>query len=261
MYHSVRGTGPPVVFLHGIPTSGRLWDYVVDGLEDRFTCVTLDSPGLGESPFTQDDAVDPDSMAAAVDRLREQLDLPSWHVVGHDAGSTVAVHYATTYADRVERLGLLSPPVFPDFKRIPAFKIAQAPVLGDLLAPLTVFIMWNGPIQVGIDRSRPRMNEIFDAFRRPFRGLRGSRNFLRIVRWGDVEEVLSRTAALLPEISAPTLVIQGRRDKPVPQRMGERAAAIIPDARLVLLDRGHYLPLSAPEDVAAALGPFLDGEP
>ncbi len=260
MHYTVRGSGPPIVFLHGIPTSGRLWDYVVEDLEDRFTCVTLDFPGTGESPLLPEDSLDSDSLAAKVDALREELELPSWHVVAHDAGSTIAVHYATTFADRVDRLGLLSPPVFPDFKRIPTFWISQAPVIGDLLAPLTVFVMWNGVIQIGLDTARPGMNEILEAFRRPFRGLKGSRRFLKVVRWGDIKTILSRSEALLPQIKAPTLVIQGRRDSAVPQSMGERAAERIPDGRLVLIDHGHFLSLSAPEEVAAALGPFLAAE-
>jgi len=42
-----RGSGYPVLFIHGIPTSGQLWTGVIDKLLGRFTCLAVDLPGLG----------------------------------------------------------------------------------------------------------------------------------------------------------------------------------------------------------------------
>ncbi|MEM7583085.1 MAG: alpha/beta hydrolase [Acidobacteriota bacterium] len=257
MFHSVRGSGPPIVLLHGIPTSGRLWHYVVDDLEHRYTCIAVDLPGFGETTLPPEGSLCLDDVAQQVEGLREELGFPSWHVVGHDAGSALAVHYAVAYPRRVERMALVAPPVFPEFRRIWPFHLLQVKGLGEMLAPLVVFIMWSGVLQRGIDSSRPAMREIFDAFRRPFRGVAGSRRLLRILRWGDPEEILGRTAALLPGVEAPCLVIHGRHDEVVPSSFGERAVEVLPDARLVWLDHGHYLPLSLPEEVAAHVGPFL----
>ncbi len=45
-----RGSGDPTLFIHGIPTSNRLWDGVIRKLLERFSCYTLDLPGLGAEP-------------------------------------------------------------------------------------------------------------------------------------------------------------------------------------------------------------------
>jgi pimeloyl-ACP methyl ester carboxylesterase len=39
-----------------------------------------------------------------------------WHVIGHDAGSAIAVQYAGSFVENVGCLALLSPAVFPDLK-------------------------------------------------------------------------------------------------------------------------------------------------
>jgi pimeloyl-ACP methyl ester carboxylesterase len=59
-------------------------------------------------------------------------------------------------------------------------------------------------------------------------------------------------------IAAPTLAVWGRRDPVIPLRVGRRAAASIPGARLVELDTGHVPHTSDPEGFAAELVPFLD---
>ena len=59
-------------------------------------------------------------------------------------------------------------------------------------------------------------------------------------------------------ISAPTLLVWGVHDPVVPPRLGRRAAAIIPGARLIVLDAGHVPFADRPEAFLAAVLPFLE---
>jgi len=257
MHHSVRGSGPAVLFVHGIPTSGRLWDLVVDGLAARFTCITVDLPGFGESPPPRAADRDPGQLAEQLEALRAELAVPRWHVVGHDAGATIAVHYAAAHADRVARLVLMSPPVFPEFHPPWFFRLLRLPVVGDLAAPLLAFGIWHGGIQALIERPSPATAGAIAAFQRPFHGLAGGRRLAWLVRWGDPVAVLGRTAALLPGVAAATLVLHGRQDGAIPPSFTERAAAAIPHARARFFDSGHFLPLNVPEEISLELAEFL----
>ena len=249
-----------MLFLHGYPTSGRLWDLVVERLACRFTCIAVDLPGLGGSPPLPGPP-DPARMAQEVELLRADLALPSWCVVGHDAGAVVAVHYTVHHPERVARLALLSPPLFPELRPPWIFRLLRMRGIGNVAAPLVVLALWKGGLRSMLDRPTPAFDGILEDFRRPFRGRSGARRLLWLVRWGDPEEVLGQTAALLPRITLPTLVLQGRRDSAVPQSFAQRAAAAIPGARAVYLDAGHFLPLDAPEDLCGELAPFLAGAP
>ncbi|MBA3865646.1 MAG: alpha/beta fold hydrolase [Solirubrobacterales bacterium] len=59
-------------------------------------------------------------------------------------------------------------------------------------------------------------------------------------------------------ISAPTLVVWGRRDPVIPLRVGRKVAASIPGAEFIVLDTGHVPSTSDPEGFAAALAPFAE---
>src|SRR5436305_9915522 len=170
----VRGTGPAILFIHGIPTGGRLWDLIVERLESEHTCVVVDLPGLGASPPLPDGSLDPGRFAQEMDTLRQELAFPSWHVAGHDAGATVAVHFAAAYPERTQRLILLSPPVFPEFQPPWFFGLLRIPLLGELLAPAIVLLIWHGGMQFIIVRRDPSLPEILESFHKPFRGWRGA---------------------------------------------------------------------------------------
>lgn len=252
------GSGPPVLFLHGYPTSRRLWDPVIAVLDSRFTCIAADLPGLGESPPLPG-RPDPDAVAREIEALRTDLGFESWSVVGHDAGAVAAVHYAAAHPRRTDRLVLISPPIFPELRPPAIFAVLRKRGLGELLAPLALLVLWKGGLRSQLDRPTPAVDEILEDFRRPFRGRGGAQRMLWLVRWGDPREVLARTAALLPRIEAPTLVLHGRRDRTVPQSYTTRAAAAIPGARAGSLDGRHFLPLDAPEALSAELAAFLAG--
>ena len=260
MNYQLRGSGPPVLLVHGLPTSGRLWDYVVPALEPAFTCVVVDLPGFGESPLLPDGSLDLARYAQELDAVREELGTPRWHVVGHDAGAAIVVHYAANYAGRVDRLALLSPPVFPELKPFVAFRQMRRPRLGYVLAPLVVNLTMGvlGAWLRRKGRSRASVAPIIASFRRPFRGPGGWRHFVYLQRWGDPAEVMGQTTALLPRITAPTLVVVGDQDPVVPVSFATRAGEIIAGSEVHVLDCGHFIPLTCPAELCKLLVPFLE---
>jgi pimeloyl-ACP methyl ester carboxylesterase len=257
MNYWVRGSGPPILFIHGIPTGGRLWDFVVERLEDKHTCIVVDLPGMGASPPLSDGSRAPGRFAEELDILGRDLGFTSWNVVGHDAGSTIAVHLAAAYPERTRRLALLSPPLFPEFRPPWFFRLLRMAILGKIFAPVMVLVIWNGGIQSIIERPDPALPEILESFRKPFRGLAGAGRLAWLVRWGKPAEVLGRTAAMLNRISAPTLILHGERDGAIPISFARRASRIIPDARVLFFDSGHFLPLNLPETIADQLRVFF----
>lgn len=254
---TVAGSGPPVVLLHGIPAGRRLWDPLIERLASHFTCVAPDLPGMGQSPPLADGSRDPARFAAVIDALRSALGHDTWHVVGHDAGATVAVHYAAAHPERTRRLVLMAPPLFPEFRPPWFFRLLRPRGLGDLLAPLVVLAIWHGGIQSIIEPRGERTAEILASFREPFTGLAGARRLAWLVRWGNPREVLARTAAHLPSITTPTLLVAGTRDGAIPPEFTRRAARVMPAARAVFLDTGHFLPLNRPGELGEMLVAFL----
>ncbi|WP_158866189.1 prolyl aminopeptidase [Leifsonia sp. AG29] len=102
--------GKPVVFLHGGPGGGttpahrRLFD------PEKYRIVLFDQRGCGRSlPHASDPAADLSvnttwHLVADIERLREELEVERWQVLGGSWGSALALAYAETHPDRVTEL-------------------------------------------------------------------------------------------------------------------------------------------------------------
>lgn len=252
-----RGSGYPVLFIHGIPTSSQLWTGVIDKLLGRFTCLAVDLPGLGKSPKTGYGLEQLETLADAIEQIRVENKIEKWHVVGHDAGSAIAVHYAHRFQERVDRLALLSPAVFPELKPFHLFRIIRRPIVGELMAPVVNAIFWNVAMRYAVEQQRDELHDAVEDFHAPFSGPWGAWHLMSVLRWGNPADVLAAIPAMLPQLLIPTIIFQGSRDTAVPERFAQRASALIPRSKVVTVDSGHFIPLNNPEVVAAELLQFF----
>lgn len=84
-----KGSGPPLLFLHGFPTSCFDWRGVIDLLSGRFRCVAFDFPGYGLSDKPDDYSYSLFQQADHVEGIARLLGLERAHVVSHDMGTSV----------------------------------------------------------------------------------------------------------------------------------------------------------------------------
>jgi pimeloyl-ACP methyl ester carboxylesterase len=177
--------------------------------------------------------------------------------VGHDAGSVVAVHYARYFPERVSCLALLSPALFPELKPCYLLEALRKPILGELLAPLIGPIFWKIAMQWAVSGVEQGDQALKD-FYRPFSGLSGSWAFMRVLRWGKPATVLAEVPGFLPTLTMPTLIFHGTQDVAIPEAFALRASTLMPNASMVTLESGHFIPLHQPEPVATGLACFFD---
>jgi pimeloyl-ACP methyl ester carboxylesterase len=258
VYLSSRGSGYPVLFIHGMPTSGQLWTRIIDELRGQFTCLAVDLPGLGKTPQIPHGPKQLQALAERIEKLRVERGIAKWHVVGHDAGAAVAVHYAFRFQERVDHLALLSPAVFPELKPFHLFRILRTPILGELLAPAVSAIFWRIAMRYALEERRSELRSVVRDFRAPFSGPWGAWRLMSVLRWGDPAEVLAAVPEMLPQLLVPTLIFQGSRDTAVPEGFAQRASALIPRSKCITVDSGHFIPLNKPEVVAAELLRFFE---
>lgn len=254
MHCSHRGKGEAILFIHGMPTNRMLWDGVIRELSAHYRCFAVDLPGMGETPFVPYSCGYLDRLAERIELLRIQHGIKKWHVVGHDAGSAVAVKYAGRYPEQVACLALLSPAIFPDLKPFFLLNPLRRPLLGEVLAPVLHFAFWQIAMRRAI--AGESNSAAVRTFYEPFSGPKGAWRLMRLVRWGRPQDMLGDIPAMLSKLSMPTLLFHGLRDV-LPAAFAERAASLIPNARVVTIDAGHFIPLDRPGDVASCLRTFL----
>jgi haloacetate dehalogenase len=97
-----RGTGFPMLLIHGFPRDRRLWRKLVPLLTDSFDTVAMDRRGYGESERPSDPAgYDNRAMAQDALELTRALGWQRFVVVGHDLGQPVAQRLAADHPDLV----------------------------------------------------------------------------------------------------------------------------------------------------------------
>ena len=240
-----RGTGPPLVLLHGFAGSTFDWEqHVLEPLarDHRVVAIDLWSHGFSERRASQplDFVAFADQAVAVLDALR----IDSAAVAGHSMGAAVAAVLAAEHPDRVRcvvSVAGVAPARSSEVSWF--FRALLIPVLGELAMALTANL---APPQAPADyRQRmARVSRIDDT----------RASLLAYVR-NDAKRQQLRDA--YPEIRAPVLLLHGRDDRIVPLASVERIAPRITNATLIPVDGGHWLLWEAPDRVVEETAAFL----
>lgn len=107
------GTGEPVVFLHGNPTSSYLWRNVIPHVEGLGRCLAPDLVGMGDSGAAPDGSYRFVDHARYLDAWFEALGLTNVTLVVHDWGSALGFYWAYRHPERVRGIAYMEAVVRP----------------------------------------------------------------------------------------------------------------------------------------------------
>jgi haloacetate dehalogenase len=106
-----RGSGPPLLLLHGFPETHLMWRDIALRLSDQFTIVCADLRGYGRSgcPPSAPDHLPyaKRSMARDMVVVMDRLGFSRFSVAGHDRGGRVAYRMALDHPAPIQRLAVL----------------------------------------------------------------------------------------------------------------------------------------------------------
>jgi pimeloyl-ACP methyl ester carboxylesterase len=244
-----RGEGQPLVLLPSGAHDHHDFDELRTLLPERFRSIALDWPAHGASPPGEGPA-SAMRFADVAERLVEQLAPEGAVVVGNSVGGFSAARLAIRRPELVKGLVIVDGGGFggrPLYVRAFCALMAKPWFLRRIYPAFSARYMRS---RTAADR---RARDVGVATTRKDPGLRAVAELWR--SFASPEHDLRDDAA---SISAPTLVIWGRRDPVIPLRLGKQAAATIPGAQLVVLDTGHVPHTSDPEAFAGHLVPFAD---
>jgi pimeloyl-ACP methyl ester carboxylesterase len=253
IHYSDTGSGPVVVFVHGLLVNGSLWERVVPLLADDFRVVVPDLP-LGSHPEAMhpDADLSPAGVAHLIADFMDALDLADVTLVGNDTGGAMCQIVAADHPKRLARLVLTNCDAYENFLP-PAFRPLQ-------LLPRIPGGMWLAARAMGLPVSRwvfgllaatPILRPMVDGWVQPLRRDAGVRRDVGKVLRGITTRETMRAIAVLRRFDRPTLLAWGRDDSFFEASHPERLATDIPDARLVWVDGAKtFVPLDAPDRLA-----------
>jgi pimeloyl-ACP methyl ester carboxylesterase len=250
---TVRGEGPPVLLLHGIPGAAIVWDAVAEELKSAFRVITPDLLGFGDSSRVKGISLLSVSQASAVYDLLVRLNVQNPTVVGHDFGGPVALTMERMIPGTIGRLMLSATNTFPDTP-IP-FPLSSIlwPVVGGAArkaifsrASLAMMLKQGAGKGARLDPTHylgdPAQS---DAIASIF-------SYSLV----NLKEVYSPVEATLRELNIPTSVIWGTKDPFFPVAQGERTAEAAGAPLKLYEGAGHFLPEERPLDFARDITAF-----
>ena len=167
-----RGSGEPLVFVHGFLVNGDLWRKVVPELAKDFRCITPDWPlGSHELPMKPDADLSAPGLARLIADFLEALDLHNVTLVGNDTGGGLCQLVVTRHPDRIGRLVLTPCDAFENFPpRFFRIVLAPAALPGGawaMLQPLRINALRHTPIAFGWLAKHGIDREATDSYLRP----------------------------------------------------------------------------------------------
>lgn len=259
-----------LLFIHGLGSYLPAWKKNIDVLSGRYRCIALDLPGYGKSS-RGDYAFDMTFFATQVASFIEQLSLKNVTLIGHSMGGQIAMTLALQYPDAIERLVLIAPAGFETFtaQEVAWFKQIYTPAVVKATPEVQIernfalnFHEANFPDDARFmydDRLLMRnTGEEYEAY---------CRMIPQCVQGMLAEPVYDR----LPEIEQPTLILYGKGDLLIPNKILHQGLTTeqvaqsghdrLPNSILQLLDAcGHFIQWECAGAVNKAITHFITNE-
>ena len=247
--YATSGNGPPLVKAANYLThlehdwNGPVWRHWLRGLSEHHTLVRYDERGCGLSDRDVTD-LSIDAWVRDLEAVVDALGLERFPLLGISQGASVSIAYAVRHPERVSHLVLFGGYARGRFHRnLSAEEMLQAETMINV-------------IRVGWGKENPAFRQLFSTMLMPD-GTQEQHNWLnelaRLSSSPESTALMERAfyqidvTDLAPRVTTPTLVLHPRSDASIPAEEGRLLAALIPDARFVLLEsRNHILVESEP---------------
>lgn len=250
MAYAEEGSGPPVVLLHGFPTSAHLWRDLVPLLAPRFRTIAPDLIGYGDSEKPPAAALDVGAQARYARELLQQLGVQEFAAVGHDIGGGVA--QLLSLEGGVHALVLVDsmsfgsrPPVLQPFPS-QDLTLSEGRVAEE-------FVRLH--LELGMSHRDRLAQGDLEEYVRPW-----VQEPAALVRAAGATDggVLAGTEERLKALDIPTLVLWGEDDPFQPSELAERLWETLPDASIALLPGcSHFVTEDAMETALPLVLQFL----
>ena len=244
----VDGEGPALVLVHGCPSEHSTFDPLVHELRARVTTYAMDRRGSGASGDTAPYAIEREfeDVAAVVDVVAARTGGPValW---GHSYGCNPAMGGAAL-TSKVGHLVLYEPSFGLRYPPGAIEAIEQAVAAGDPQRAIRAAFVDTGVMT----------DEDFEAFKASPRWSKVVASVPTLPRECRVEDGWVYQAGQFDAITAPILMLTGSETGPELAGCTHRAAAVIPNGEIRVLDgHGHFAHKTGPAMVAAIVCDFI----
>ena len=249
LYYEMCGEGEPIVFAHGMMDDCTVWSSQVELLAKNHTVVTYDHRGYGSSDKPKGD-YSVQTLANDLYSLIQELNLEKVTLVGHSLGGMTALIFTLDHPDKVSKLVLVDTAAGFSFGARAVARVFM-PLFGIFIfvLPIKTVARLGGSFRF----YKPSKQLIEDSVDRAMKMSKyaGYRCFGEFTGHYDIRERIS-------EISVPTLIIVGDKDRATPLGMSQYMNSRITGSELqIMSDCSHMTMSDKPEEFNRILEEFI----
>lgn len=251
--HDRRGSGTPIVLIHGIGHRRQAWDPVATRLAESYDVIAVDLTGFGLSPgHPAGSTHDPEAFADHLVANFKAWGLEKPHVAGNSLGGAIALELARR--GEVASAVALAPAGFIDWKgagaalplvamRLASFAV-PAPALRAACRVALVRSVIGWPLYAHPER-HSAASTYGDAI-----AMKRARGFERTA----VTCLRTITRPFRGALQAPVTIAWGTKDRILPYSQMARARRLVPQARFVTLEGAGHVPMAdCPDEIVAVI--------
>jgi len=256
-YLDWKGSGTPIVFLHGGGLSAHTWDCVIAMIRERFRCVALDQRGHGDSEWSPTIDYRVASHVGDIEGFIDALKLDRPILVGQSMGGLNSIAYAIRHSDKMRAMVIVD--VAPEISAPGADRIRDFASTPELDSP-----------EAFLERAVK-----FNPIRNPAVLRRSLHYNLRATpagKWTFKHDQRRRTddamksfqtervslASQVSNIKCPTLIVRGALSDVLTDESAEKFARSLPNGRWVRIEKsGHNVQGDNPRALLDAMTTFF----
>lgn len=259
-HYFVKGSGPPVILLHGFFFDTCMWSKNIEALAGKYTVYAYDLWGLGYSSREPLDYGYP-LYSRQLKLFMDAMKLPSASLIGQSMGGGTIINFTVSNRSRVDRIVLVDPAGM--YNPLPVLgRLSNLPGIGELLYSLRGDFVRRFTLGSTFLHNKSVLTDEFFRDVTRFHKIQGSNRVMLSITRRQFFDTLETEIGTLAGMDVPTLITWGRDEKAIPLETGRKMHEILRHARFEIIDSaGHCPNIDQPEVFNALVMNFLGDTP
>jgi len=233
-----KGSGEPVILLHGFFFDTQLWSKNIDALAQKYKVYAVDLWGFGYStrkPLDYGYSL----YSGQLSMFMDALGLQKASLVGQSMGGGTIIHFTITNRNRVDKIVLVNAAGMPN--KLPIMgRISNLPKIGEFMYGLNSNFVREFTLGKNFIHNKEIITEEFFEQLTRFHKIKGTSEVMLYVTRKQFFDTLIDEIKLLGVMDVPTLITWGQDEQSIPLPIGRDLHRLLDGSRLEILEQaGH----------------------
>jgi len=242
VHYVEKGDGKPIILIHGFLYHTVMWKKNIDALAEKFKVYAIDLWGWGYSERLKKMEYSFELYGNQIRGFMDALNIKRATLVGQSMGGSISVYVAAHFPERVDRVILVGPAVFP-YPMTTVGRIYQLPFIGEFMNAIPGDALMKNNIKTIWFFDKGKVTEAYAKEVLQPLCIKGSHaGAMYILRNVLKAPYVEREARVLAKMNKPSLILHGREDKAIPLDKSRALHDLWKGSKLVIFEKAGHSP-------------------